>query len=274
MRMVVDFPAPLGPRNPTTWPRSTANETWSTAVTPSNRLETPSTERRGIQSRERVYRRSDANHIGPPSSSPPGPRRGALNRSRTPEGSPPCRSIACSGVVASISSRRRLFQLPGRTLDHVRRGLERLAGGLDLRVALGPVFLLDRLAHAWKCFHAVARVEAGRIDRVTIPRPAWQSGRGRQCALRAEQGGVHGLRVRLGQGRAAIGLGAPQGFLVAFRRARQRVGRVVERREVEKRRKSFPCRGHVGLARIGGGREPALVELAVPLADPVPPVLP
>src|SRR6059058_3991048 len=128
MRMVVDFPAPLGPRNPTTWPRSTANETWSTAVTPSNRLETPSTERRGIQSRERVYRRSDANHIGPPSSSPPGPRR----------------------VVASISSRRRLFQLLGRTLEHVRRGPERLAGGLDLRVALGPVFLLDRLAHAWK----------------------------------------------------------------------------------------------------------------------------
>src|SRR5205814_10376292 len=144
MRMVVDFPAPLGPRNPTTWPRSTANETWSTAVTPSNRLETPSTVRRGIQSRERVYRRNDAIHIGPPSSSPTGPRR----------------------VVASISSRRRLFQLLGRTLEHVRRGLERLAGGLDLRVALGPGALPDGLAHAWKCFHAVVRSEGVRRDRV------------------------------------------------------------------------------------------------------------
>src|ERR1051325_727311 len=69
--MVVDFPAPVGPRNPSTGPRSTANETWSTAVTPSNRLETPSTDRRGIPTSECVYRRSDANHTGPPSSSPP-----------------------------------------------------------------------------------------------------------------------------------------------------------------------------------------------------------
>src|SRR6266480_483211 len=48
MRIVVDLPAPLGPRKPTTWPRSTAKETWSTAVTPPNRLETPSRERKGI----------------------------------------------------------------------------------------------------------------------------------------------------------------------------------------------------------------------------------
>src|SRR2546430_861369 len=46
--MVVDFPAPLGPRKPTTWPRSTANEIWSTAVTPPNRLDTASTVRKGI----------------------------------------------------------------------------------------------------------------------------------------------------------------------------------------------------------------------------------
>src|SRR5256885_14401982 len=71
MRMVVDFPAPLGPRKPTTCPRSTANETWSTAVTPPNRLETPSTERKGIPASECVYRRWDANHTPGPSSRPP-----------------------------------------------------------------------------------------------------------------------------------------------------------------------------------------------------------
>jgi hypothetical protein len=32
MRMVVDLPAPLGPRNPSTSPRSTVNETWLTAT--------------------------------------------------------------------------------------------------------------------------------------------------------------------------------------------------------------------------------------------------
>ena len=32
MRIVVVLPAPLGPRNPTIWPRWTSNEIWSTAV--------------------------------------------------------------------------------------------------------------------------------------------------------------------------------------------------------------------------------------------------
>src|SRR5438445_13317082 len=178
--MVVDLPAPLGPRKPTTWPRSTANETWSTAVTPSNRLETASTERKGIRGSERVYGRSDANHTPRHSSRPP--------------------------------SRRHLLQLLGRTIDHVGHGLERLAGRSDLRGALRPDFLLDRLAHAGKGLHAVARVEAGRIDRVAVPGPARQPGGAGQRALRAEQEGVHGLRVRLGQGRATIGLRATQGF--------------------------------------------------------------
>ena len=44
MRMVVDFPAPLGPRKPTTCPRSTAKDTSSTAGTPLKRLETRSRE--------------------------------------------------------------------------------------------------------------------------------------------------------------------------------------------------------------------------------------
>src|SRR5260370_25527421 len=47
-RIVVDLPAPFGPRNPTTSPRSTAKDTRSTAVTSSNRLETPSRERSDI----------------------------------------------------------------------------------------------------------------------------------------------------------------------------------------------------------------------------------
>src|SRR6266581_8546067 len=42
IRMVVDLPAPLGPRKPITSPRSIAKDAWSTATTPSNRLETPS----------------------------------------------------------------------------------------------------------------------------------------------------------------------------------------------------------------------------------------
>jgi hypothetical protein len=33
MRMVVVFPAPLGPRKPTIWPRSTLNDTSWMAVT-------------------------------------------------------------------------------------------------------------------------------------------------------------------------------------------------------------------------------------------------
>src|SRR5580700_1565234 len=32
MRMVVVFPAPFGPRNPTIWPCLTSNEIWSTAM--------------------------------------------------------------------------------------------------------------------------------------------------------------------------------------------------------------------------------------------------
>src|SRR5580692_8344822 len=47
-RMVVDLPAPLGPRKPTTWPRSTSNDTSSTAVMPLNLLVTRCSERRGI----------------------------------------------------------------------------------------------------------------------------------------------------------------------------------------------------------------------------------
>ena len=38
MRSVVVLPAPLGPRNPTTLPRSTVKLTWSTAVRPAKRL--------------------------------------------------------------------------------------------------------------------------------------------------------------------------------------------------------------------------------------------
>src|SRR5215217_2666576 len=38
MRMVVDLPAPLGPRKPSTSPRSTVKETSSTAVKPPKRL--------------------------------------------------------------------------------------------------------------------------------------------------------------------------------------------------------------------------------------------
>src|SRR5437764_1102931 len=37
MRMVVDFPAPLGPRKPTTWPFSTENDTSRTATAPARR---------------------------------------------------------------------------------------------------------------------------------------------------------------------------------------------------------------------------------------------
>ncbi len=42
IRMVVDFPAPFGPRKPSTSPLLTVNETWSTAVKPPNRFVKPS----------------------------------------------------------------------------------------------------------------------------------------------------------------------------------------------------------------------------------------
>ena len=40
---MVVLPAPLGPRKPTTLPRSTVKVTWSTAVRPAKRLVSPST---------------------------------------------------------------------------------------------------------------------------------------------------------------------------------------------------------------------------------------
>ncbi len=39
--MVVDFPAPLGPRNPVTWPGSTVNDRSSTTVSGPYRLVSP-----------------------------------------------------------------------------------------------------------------------------------------------------------------------------------------------------------------------------------------
>src|SRR6184192_1062876 len=125
--MVVDFPAPLGPRKPTTWPRSTANETWSTAVTPPNRLETPSTERKGIPASECVYRRCDANHTPRHSSSPPysdlrnattaarSAAESPLNPSRAPAPSPPCSSTACSMPLARPSWRNVLASRRARS---------------------------------------------------------------------------------------------------------------------------------------------------------------
>src|SRR5436190_23320132 len=41
MRMVVVFPAPLGPRKPTIWPFSTSNDRWSTATFRAYRLVSP-----------------------------------------------------------------------------------------------------------------------------------------------------------------------------------------------------------------------------------------
>src|SRR6266540_454376 len=99
MRMVVDLPAPLGPRKPTTWPRSIAKETWSTAVTPSNRLETPSTERKGIGAKMLI------SHPGV--LQPPGERlvpysdlRKAVRAARTAAGSPWNRSRAAADRAA------------------------------------------------------------------------------------------------------------------------------------------------------------------------------
>src|SRR5205807_6976148 len=77
----------------------------------------------------------------------------------------------------------------------------------------------------------------------------------------------HGGGGGRGERGTAVGLGAAQRLFVALRRGRERVGRVVERREVQKRREVVARRGHVRLARIGGGREQALVELTVPLPD-------
>src|SRR2546428_1333368 len=68
--MVVDLPAPFGPRNPTTWPRSTANDTWSTAVTPSKRLDTRSNERKDMGGEDVEDSGKDGNHPAPHSSSP------------------------------------------------------------------------------------------------------------------------------------------------------------------------------------------------------------
>src|SRR3954453_6192699 len=48
--IVVDLPAPLGPRNPKIWPGGTVSESWSTARVAENRLLNPSARRAGTAS--------------------------------------------------------------------------------------------------------------------------------------------------------------------------------------------------------------------------------
>src|SRR5881396_1753049 len=74
--MVVDLPAPFGPRNPTTCPRSTAKDTWSTAVTPAKRLDTRSKERKDMGGECVEDSGEDGNHAAPDSSSPRFPAAG------------------------------------------------------------------------------------------------------------------------------------------------------------------------------------------------------
>src|SRR2546426_2353813 len=143
--MVVDLPAPFGPRNPTTWPRSTANDTWSTAVTPSKRLDTRSNERKDMGGEYVEDSGKDGNHPAPHSSSPRFAAAGvadaysdfrkairparsaagrALNRSRAPEASPPWDRTACSSVVSrpscrnALASRRSISGMPRRSEEH------------------------------------------------------------------------------------------------------------------------------------------------------------
>src|SRR4051812_25752759 len=63
-----------------------------------------------------------------------------------------------------------------------------------------PVVLLDGLAHAGNGLHAVARVEAGRVNLVLEPRAARQSRIARHRALEVHQYTVEsGLRRRVAQ---------------------------------------------------------------------------
>src|SRR2546430_10849721 len=126
--MVVDWLARFGPRNHTTWPRSTANDTWSTAVTPSKRLETRSNERKDMGGEYVEDSGKDGNHPAPHSSSPRfaaagvadaysdfrkaiRPARSAAGRALTPapapEASPPWDRTALSNVGSPPSRRDR-----------------------------------------------------------------------------------------------------------------------------------------------------------------------
>src|SRR5919109_2416959 len=142
MRMVVDLPAPFGPRKPTTWPRSTAKETWSTAVTPSNRLETPSTDRRGIRISERVYRRSDANHIDRHSSSPPEAGTPSLEGLEKRDDGVPVRDGECVEPVAHARGLAavafdRLLQRGGLPIMEEGLGVAQIEQGLGAEILGG-----------------------------------------------------------------------------------------------------------------------------------------
>src|SRR4051794_28249157 len=93
----------------------------------------------------------------------------------------PCRlnRLFKSSLPAS-QKRRRAVYLGGGAREHVGRDAYLLGGLL-------PVVLLYGLAHAGYRLHAVARVEAGRVDLMLEPGAARQPRVARHRALEAHQ---------------------------------------------------------------------------------------
>ena len=132
---------------------------------------------------------------------------------------------------------------------------------------LGVSLELDAFVHAGDRPRPVARVHAGCVEQVAEPGPARQAGVAGEQPLALDEPLVHRRQDRLQLGLAQARQERLQRFVVALGAPGQRLGRVVERREVEMRRHRLARRRRRGTALIKGGRKEAVVELLVALAD-------
>src|SRR3954451_6787095 len=128
IRIVVDFPAPLGPRKPTTWPRSMVKLTPSTAGTPLKRLETRSSESSDIGSRLGVLPGRDTNaRLGRRST---GRRPAAARRNEMSGGSGSSQGVS-PGTEPRASAAHTRPPMP--RFSALRRSLHDTFGHPDLR---------------------------------------------------------------------------------------------------------------------------------------------
>src|SRR6202041_916643 len=76
---------------------------------------------------------------------------------------------------AERSVARRQGQFGGRALNRLAGVFEHLAHQHNLLAGLLPLLLLDTFAHAGQSLHAVAGVEARRVNLIFVPGPIRQS---------------------------------------------------------------------------------------------------
>src|SRR5467141_4711980 len=122
------------------------------------------------------------------------------------------------------------------------------------------MLFFNGLPHPGHRLDGVTRVHAGRIDHMFIPGTPRQTFRSRQAALTLPQLLVHVLE------RASRNPSRPsllERSVVPFGAVRERIGGVVEGREVEERRNILVRRGYPGMARVVNGAENTFLDFLV-----------